>query len=129
MLVCASSVSHDLGIGARDDRSQLVTARWTMLVIGAGATIAALLVERDIFSKVMFAWAALGSAFGPLVLVHVLRGPVAPGWALLAATTGAGVAIYGFRYPINGAGGFLDRVIAWGLALCLAWIGSRRRTR
>jgi len=126
MLVCASSVSHDLQLGPSSRRGQLSTARWTMLGIGTGAVIAALLIEKDIFDNVMFAWAALGSALGPLVLVHVLRGPVAPRWALTAALVGSGGAITGFYYPV-GAAGFADRVLAWCAALAIALCGSRRR--
>ena len=38
LLVCASTVSHDLGIGRGDARQLLRNARWTVLVIGVGAT-------------------------------------------------------------------------------------------
>ncbi|MEC7583910.1 MAG: hypothetical protein VYE77_06295 [Planctomycetota bacterium] len=128
MLVCASSVSHDLAWGPRGRHEQLSTARWTMLGVGAGAVIAALIVQKDIFDNVMFAWAALGSALGPLVLVHVLRGPVAPRWALLAAVVGSGGAITTFYFPIY-APGFGDRVLAWGAAMLIALYGSQRRRR
>lgn len=126
MLVCASSVSHDLGIGPRRGRGQVETARWTMLAVGAGALAAALLVEESVFRTVLFAWAALGSSLGPLVLVHVLRGPVAPRWALAAAAVGAGGAIGGYHFPWL-ANGVVDRVLAFLAALVLALLGSRRR--
>jgi hypothetical protein len=84
-------------------------------------------VDKDIFNHVLFAWAALGSAFGPLVLVSVLRGPVSAGWALASSVSGAALAIYGFYQPIDGAKGVVDRVASWLVALLFAWLGSRRR--
>ncbi len=127
MLVCASSASHDLRLGQQDGDGPLRTARWTMLAVGIAATVAALLVDKDIFNHVLFAWAALGSAFGPLVLVSVLRGPVSAGWALASSVSGAALAIYGFYQPIDGAKGVVDRVASWLVALLFAWLGSRRR--
>ncbi|MBZ0153906.1 MAG: hypothetical protein K8J09_20465 [Planctomycetes bacterium] len=126
LLVCASSVTHDLGFARGDQRRQLRLARATVLLIGVGATIAALLLPKNVFDNVLFAWAALGSGFGPLLLVRLCRGPVAPPWALASMLTGAGLAIAGFYVPLL-APGFADRVLSWLLALALALLGSRRR--
>lgn len=130
LLVCASSVSHDLGLGRRFPGRRLVIARGTVLTIGAGATVAALLLPQDVFGNVLFAWAALGSAFGPLLLVRLCMGPVAPGFAFASMVVGGGSAVLFFY--INRMGltdlpaGFLDRVVSWILALLLAIAGARR---
>ena len=121
LLVCASTVTHDLRRDDRDSSGQ--GARATVLVIGAGATIAAMLVPKNIFDHVLFAWAALGSAFGPLLLVHLCRGPLRPGWALASVMTGGLGAIVGFYVPVLSAG-FADRVLSWALAFAVAWHGA-----
>ncbi|MCA8949485.1 MAG: hypothetical protein KDE27_08270 [Planctomycetes bacterium] len=133
LLVCASSVTHDLPLvrgAARTDRPPrglLLIARLTVLAIGAGALAAALTVEKDVFSNVLFAWAALGSAFGPLLLVRLLVGEVAPPWALASMVVGGGWAIAAFYLEPVLAKGFADRVLSWIAALAVAWFGARRR--
>jgi len=123
LLVCSSCVTHDLGLDRRADGN---LARATVLAIGAGATIAAMFVPKNIFDHVLFAWAALGSAFGPLLLVRLLAGPVRPGFALAAMLAGGLGAIGGFYAPLF-APGFADRALSWLLALAVAAAGVPRR--
>jgi sodium/proline symporter len=125
LLVCSSCVTHDLGLDRRADGN---LARATVLAIGAGATIAAMFVPKNLFDHVLFAWAALGSAFGPLLLVHLFRGPLSPTWALASAAKGGVTAILGYYVPVL-SNGFADRVLSWVLALILALYGSARARR
>lgn len=134
LLVCASSVTHDLGLARRFPTKMLLIARGTVLMIGVGALIAALLLPKDVFGNVMFAWAALGSAFGPLLIVRLCLGPVAPNWGFASMVVGGGSAVLAFY--INKMqllpelpGGFLDRVGSWLLALAIAFVGWRRANR
>lgn len=126
LLVCASCVTHDLPWLRGSERAMLRAARITVLTIGAGAVIAALSVPSDVFRNVLFAWAALGSAFGPLLLVRLFVGAVRPPWALLAMITGGGGAIAAFYLPPVWDTGFADRVLSWLAALAIAWTGARR---
>ncbi len=130
LLVCASSVSHDLGLAERYPGRTLAIARGTVLTIGAGATVAALLLPQDVFGNVLFAWAALGSGFGPLLLVRLCVGPVAPNWGFSSMLVGGGSAVLFFYVNRMGLtdvpAGFLDRVVSWVLALGIALVGARR---
>jgi len=126
LLVCASCVTHDLPWLRGSERAMLRAARITVLTIGAGAVIAALVVPSNVFDNVLFAWAALGSAFGPLLLIRLLVGPVRPPWALAAMVVGGGYAIAAFYLPPVLSGGFADRVLSWIAALTIAWLGARR---
>jgi sodium/proline symporter len=125
LLVCASSMTHDLGLAYRHPDRALLLARTTVLGIGIAATVAALLLPKNVFDNVLFAWAALGSSLGPLLLVRLWRGPVAPNWALASMLVGGLGAIAGFYWPVLGPG-FADRVLSWAAALALALLGSRR---
>jgi sodium/proline symporter len=125
LLVCASSMTHDLGLAYRHPDRALLLARATVLGIGTAATVAALLLPKNVFDNVLFAWAALGSSLGPLLLVRLWRGAVAPNWALASMLVGGLGAIVGFYWPVLGPG-FADRVLSWVAALALAWLGSRR---
>lgn len=122
LLVCASCVTHDLRRSGTESRGR--GARATVLLIGVAATVAAMLVEKNVFDHVLFAWAALGSAFGPLLLVHLLVAPLRPSWALASSMTGGVLAITGYYYPMLSAG-FADRVLSWVLALIVALVGAR----
>lgn len=126
LLVCASSVTHDLGLRPATQRGMLRLARATVLVIGVAATGTALALPKNVFDNVLFAWAALGSAFGPLLLVRLLVGPVRPGFALGAMCVGGFGAIGGYYAPLVGKG-FDDRVLSWLAALAVAWVGARGR--
>lgn len=133
LLVCASSVTHDLGVGRSNPKGMLKVARTTVLIIGVGALVAALMLPKDVFGNVMFAWAALGSAFGPPLLVRLCFGTVAPNWAFASMVVGGGTAVLAFyvnKMGITGIpGGFLDRVVSWGLAFAIAFVGTRRNNR
>ena len=131
LLVCASSVTHDLGLAKRFPNKMLLIARGTVLTIGVGALIAALLLPKDVFGNVMFAWAALGSAFGPLLIVRLCMGPVAPNWAFASMVVGGGSAVAAFyvnkmQLLPEVPGGFLDRVGSFVVALAIAFWGARR---
>lgn len=130
LLVCASCVTHDLrlGRGQRSGAALLRQARLVVLGISAGAVVAAILVEATIFRYVLFAWSVLGSAFGPPLLVHLWRGPVRPPWLLLATAVGGGTALWWNFMPLL-ASGFGDRVLAWLLALAIAFCGAEPRRR
>lgn len=134
LLVCASSVTHDLGLAKRFPDRMLAIARATVLTIGLGALIAALLLPKDVFGNVMFAWAALGSAFGPLLIVRLCFGPVAPNWAFASMVCGGATAVLAFyvnklQWLPELPGGFLDRVGSWLIALAIAFVGWRRASR
>ncbi len=134
LLVCASSVTHDLGLGKRFPNRMLLIARGTVLAIGVGALIAALLLPKDVFGNVMFAWAALGSAFGPLLIVRLCMGPVAPNWAFASMVIGGSSAVAAFyvnkmQLLPELPGGFLDRVGSFVIALAIAFWGARRANR
>jgi len=133
LLVCASSVTHDLGLGRRHAGGMLKIARATVLVIGLGALVAALILPTDVFGNVMFAWAALGSAFGPVLLVRLCVGPMAPNWAFASMVVGGGTAVLAFyvnKMAITDIPpGFLDRVVSWALAVAIALVGARRNSR
>ncbi len=63
----------------------------------------------------------MGAAFGPLLLVIVLRGPVPPGQALAATTTGLVLTVVGAGLRSWGlAGGWAERVLPFVVALAVA---------
>jgi sodium/proline symporter len=128
LLVCASSVTHDSSLNMKglNPSRRLLYSRLTVLMITVLAVWMALRVTEAIFSRVLFAWNALGSAFGPLVLVRMLGKPIRPGFTLAAMLTGFTGTIILSTFP-NAPGDIAERYIPFLLALFLSWLGRVRR--
>jgi sodium/proline symporter len=123
LLVAASSVAHDLPIRSR--LGTLAGSRWVVLLLSGVAVITSLVGTTEIFSRVLFAWTAMGSAFGPLILVRIWRGPVRSGFALASMGTGFALAVAAYLEPAT-RGGVGERVLPFLIAAWLALRGARR---
>jgi sodium/proline symporter len=124
LLVAGSALTQDLGLGSGDNKKTLLWSRITVLALSIAAILAAIYGPRQIFSPVLVAWSALGAAFGPLLLVTVIRGPVPPGRTLAAMATGLILAITGVAIKSTGVAGtwgpVLERVVPFSVALLVA---------
>ncbi|HUF46868.1 MAG TPA: sodium/proline symporter [Vicinamibacterales bacterium] len=120
LLVAASAITHDLGMGASGRWSLLARSRVVVLLLAAGAVGAALYGSQEIFSRVLFAWAAMGAAFGPLLLVTVWRGPVPARATVLAMTAGFVLSVAAYSLPADPWKGVWERVLPFVAAFLLA---------
>ena len=125
LLVAASSVSHDLRDGRDAGTKGLAQARWVVLAVGAIAVLLAIFFPESIFNRVLFAWQALAAAFGPLLLVTLWRGPVAPAWRIAALCSGFLLTV-ALSWTFDSPGDWVERLLPLALALALALLGSRR---
>lgn len=129
LLVAASTVSHDLGLGENSSASLLVRSRWVVLLLSCLAVFAALAVDQTIFDRVLFAWSAMGCAFGPLLLVRVLSGPIDARFSLAAMVAGFSLSVGAYLLkPLGWFGvwsGASERIVPFAIALLLAWIGRK----
>ena len=128
LLVASSTVTHDLGLERSRRFSPLTWSRIVVLLLSAAAVGGALVGSQQIFSRVLFAWAAMGSAFGPMLLVLVRRGQVQPVFRIVGLLVGFGFSVGAFLLAPAGDPwkGSLERVLPFLLALLLAIAGSRR---
>jgi sodium/proline symporter len=132
LLVAASTVSHDLlgdagGPPATDDHAQgraLRRSRLTVLGLSLAAVGVAMVVDETIFSSVLFAWTAMGSAFGPVLLVTVLRRRPPASWVLAAMSVGFLLSVAAHLSP-DSRGGALERVVPFVIALGVSLLGTR----
>jgi sodium/proline symporter len=129
LLVAASSITHDLRIGHSGPVSLLARSRVVVLLLSVGAVVGALVGSQDIFSRVLFAWSAMGAAFGPLILVTVWRGPVSAPATLAAMVAGFSLSVAAYSLPAFDWKGTFERVVPFmvALALALAVRASARR--
>jgi len=124
LLVAASSVSHDLRGGGTAAPGDLARARLVVLAIGGLAIVLAVFFPDDIFSRVLFAWQALAAAFGPLLVVTLWRGPVAPAFRVAALSAGFALTVV-LDWTVESPGDWVERLVPLGLALVLAGFGAR----
>ena len=69
LLVASSAICHDLSLSQKE-----FTLKETRIVVTAVCLIAgltALFIDKSIYSQVLFAFSAMGSAFGPLVIGRI----------------------------------------------------------
>jgi sodium/proline symporter len=128
LLVAASSITHDLQVGHGGPIGLLTRSRVVVLLLSLGAVGAALYGSQEIFSRVLFAWAAMGAAFGPLLLVTVWRGPVSARATVAAMVLGFGLSVAAYSLPAHAWKGTLERVVPFVVALLAALALARPRT-
>jgi sodium/proline symporter len=124
LLVAASAVTHDLGLGRR---RPLLASRLVVLGLAAAATVGAITTDASIFDRVLFAWGAMGAAFGPLLLVTVLRGPVSPPRTLAAMLAGCGLSVAAYYLFPDATDKIFERVLPFVVVFGLILIGARSR--
>lgn len=87
LLVCASTLSHDLSTSAsqRPQPAALRNGRLAVMAVVVLALLVALFLPAPIFSRVLFAWSALGAALGPILFSRLLHWRITPsqhGWGV-----------------------------------------------
>jgi sodium/proline symporter len=121
LLVAGSAVSHDLRRGS----ASVGVDRVVIIVLGIAAVVLAIGFPATIFERVLFAWQALGNAFGPLLVVMLFFGPVRAGHRLAAMVTGFALTVFISFLP-NAPGDAVERLLPLVLALAIALAGRER---
>lgn len=128
LLVISSSLIEDFfhrTLGREiGDRSLLRASRYITIVVGLTGFLIALTSDKLIFSMVSYAWAGLGSSFGPLILLMLTWKKVTWQGVIAGLSTGFISTVVWSEITL------LDSVISvrfasWVLALMAVWIVSR----
>ena len=127
LLVSASSVAEDIYKGIlkkdADDAKVLRISRITVFVIAIIAYVIALDPNSSIMGLVSNAWAGLGSAFGPIVVLSLFWKRTNLQGAIAGIATGAVTVLVWDYLPIingqtlGGATGLYSLVVGFGLSL------------
>lgn len=124
LLVAASSLSIDLRRSTRDDTAPLRTTRLVVLGISICAVLIAIYAPASIFSRVLFAWHALGSAFGPALLVRLTGRSISNTALLYSMVAGFGLTV-ALHFVPDTPGDAAERLIPFLVALAIAALASR----
>jgi len=128
LLVASTTISHDLGAGRRFPGYEVLITRLVIIVVCAAAVALTLFVPDSIFTRVLFAWSALGAAFGPVLVCRAAGWTISSGRTLAAMVTGFGCAVLFNQFLDSGPGAWAERLLPWLLCLCILLAGNRRRT-
>ncbi len=116
LLVCASVLAHDLGLSARLPRYRVLIGRAAVAAVVVAATLIALYLPAQIFSRVLFAWVALGAAFGPMVIARVMGWRISQDHWIMGLWLGFGSAVLLSMLP-NTPGDIAERILPFVLHL------------
>ena len=126
LLVAAGVIAHDLGLGHLGRASLLRVSRVVIVLLVVAAVAVAVYLPESIFNRVLFAWIALGSAFGPLVFLRLAGYEAAPMAILLSILTGFSLSVIFYLLP-NTPGEILERLAPFCCAFAVLWASIRRR--
>lgn len=118
LLVAAGVASHDL----KQSNSRI----W-VVAIGIAAVALALLLPESIFSRVLFAWNALGATFGPLVIQRCLRRRIHGNAVPIAMAAGFLLTVTFYSLP-NTVGDIAERVIPFVAGWLVLWLYPKSQT-
>lgn len=120
LITATSSITLDWSGGGAPSR-----ARAALLVFAAVAVAIAVFAPATIYSRVLFAWNALGAAFGPLVVLTVLGRRPGPVAALAGLWTGFVLTVVFYLAP-DAEGDVLERTVPFAVALAVAGVIDAR---
>ncbi len=124
LITATSSITVDWG-GTREAHARrLLRSRVALVVFSAAAAAVAIFAPEAIYTRVLFAWNALGAAFGPLVLLAVCGRRTGGRAALAGLWTGFLLTILFYLLP-DAEGDVLERVLPFFVALGLVLLVGR----
>lgn len=121
LLSAAASVAHDWRITDANTDDTPARVRIVVVIISALAVALALWVPQDIFSRVLFAWHAVGSAFGPLLIARLVGRRVAALPSLLSMLSGFFLTVLLHFFP-DSPGDWLERLLPLTVATFFVFI-------
>ena len=127
LLVASAAVSHDLGASKLAPGREVLITRLVIVLLCTGAVLITLYAPASIFDRVLFAWTALGAAFGPTVVVRTM-GRTPHGYAIIVAMVlGFTLAVLFNQVLDAGPGNWKERLIPWIVGLVILFMFSKKR--
>lgn len=119
LLVAGAAVDNDLRKARqRPGQTSRYSSRIAVFSVAVAAVVLAWVLPDSIFSRVLFAWNALGAGFGPLVIARLLGWQNQP-WSIpTAISVGFGLTVLFYSLP-DGPGDLWERAVPFLLAMLL----------
>lgn len=126
LLVASAAASHDLGLKRLAPGRDVLATRAVMVALSAAAVFVTLAVPASIFSRVLFAWTALGAAFGPSLVAMAAGRRPHPAAILAAMIGGFSLAVFFNQFAPSGPGQWKERILPWAAGLVVVFLFSRK---
>ncbi|RLA03379.1 MAG: sodium/proline symporter [Gammaproteobacteria bacterium] len=128
LLVSASAIAHDLMGEPNEGEDRLWVSRLVISLLCLLSVLVAILLPSDIFSRVLFAWGALGSAFGPVIVTRLMGWQLNSKAILPAMMCGVFLAI-GFYLQPNSVGDYQERILPFALSFLILFVTRRSKAK
>ena len=126
LLVASAAASHDLGLAKAAPGREVMITRLVIIALCFAAVLLTLYLPATIFGRVLFAWTALGAAFGPIVVARAAGRIPSPMATLIAMIVGFSLAVYFNQFADAGAGSWKERILPWVAGLLIVFVFSKR---
>ncbi len=126
LLVASAAASHDMGLAKAAPGREVMITRVVIVALCVGAVLLTLFLPATIFGRVLFAWTALGAAFGPVIVARAVGRQMRPAVILAAMITGFALAVYFNQFADAGPGAWKERILPWVAGLAILFGLSRR---
>ena len=127
LLVASAAASHDLGLARAVPGREVLITRAIIVILCIGAVLLTLYLPATIFGRVLFAWTALGAAFGPTLVARASGRHPASEVIIIAMIAGFGLAVLFNQVLPSGPGAWKERVLPWLAGLAIVFAFSRKR--
>lgn len=129
LLVAGGAVSHDLGLGRAFGNRPVLMSRLAIIAVCVAAMALTFLVPASIFGRILFAWVALGAAFGPIVVARTLGYSPSGSVVLAGMSSGFLLAVaYELGWIGSGPGAMWKTIAPWvGAAIMMILVARVRK--
>ncbi len=131
LLVATSSLSYDLRQGGEAAESGsapgLLFSRAIVVAISVGAMLIGIFAPAEIFSRVLFAWSALGATFGPTLLLKLGGMEIRTPAVVASMATGFVLTLLANWFFPDAPGDWVERIVPFVLGLIVASLGRIHR--
>ncbi|VAW01210.1 Proline/sodium symporter PutP (TC 2.A.21.2.1) @ Propionate/sodium symporter [hydrothermal vent metagenome] len=128
LLVSASAIAHDIMGEPDEGESRLWVSRVVISLLCLISVLVAIFLPSDIFSRVLFAWSALGAAFGPVVVLRLAGVRLNPKAILPAMALALGLTIFFYLQP-NSVGDIYERLVPFTISFILLFLTKNNVTQ
>ncbi|MBT5187254.1 MAG: sodium/proline symporter [Kordiimonadaceae bacterium] len=125
LLVGASSISYDLKLGQRYKGKEVLVSRLAVAFLVVMSVLISLYLPATIFDRALFAWNALGAAFGPTVVMK-LTGLRFSGKTIYTAVLAGFISAVAISLFPDTPGDVIERSIPFILGFGILFIGREK---
>jgi len=122
----ATALAHDLGLAGKDSRKVLLISRFTIVSLVVVAVLISITIPDKIFNRVLFAWMALGAAFGPTLFARLAGARLSVTGVLLSVFSGFALTVILSFLP-NAAGDVVERLLPFTIASLILFFTRERQ--